>query len=182
MTPPIGSATPALSEPGRQTLVALCLEAWRSEIARRSAALTADPRRHDDIFGPGVGQVSRTQLALIRDLLPGLAVTASRPAGASGPAEAGKRTGSTAREQLDRIVDPARRRAWPPEVGRVTGELLTSPSRVWDLLHWSEVVRKTGLDPDGAQPDELRDELLARLWPEAVSSLVLAALAARRRN
>jgi|GEM_PF-792270 len=175
-----GSPAP-LDAAERELYELLCEEAWRSEIARRAAAVVADHDRHSGILGFDLcdrdrdrDSPSSSQLALLRDLLPHLV--------APGVGVAEPDNTSAVAVMFDEIVDEARRRAWPKTAGEVTRKLLTEPGRVWALLDWADMAEDTGLGLPEAEGRALVDALRSRLWPEAVSALVLAALSARRRS
>lgn len=162
---------PASTQAADDTATLSCLrrEAWRAEIRIRADLIATDPSMLVKIFGSGVEKLTASQLATLRDVLPGL-----------------DDDGRTAQDSLDRIADQSRRRAWPQAVATSTTALFTEHSRVWDLLGWHAGAgladHVASAADSGVGLDSADEALREELWAEAVQAVVLTALTALRRR
>jgi CRISPR-associated protein Csx10 len=149
-----------------QTLTALRREAWRRRIAERAAQIAAVPRTRAQVLGTEAKDLTATQLAALRGVLPSLESDLA-----------------TAARLIDRLANRARRRAWPTSVAVATKSLIVDRDRVWDVLGSEQIEGRSGAEPEpGASAASARQALRAELWPEAVQAVILAALTAHRRD
>lgn len=140
--------------------------AWRAAIRRHCEALAAEPKGRTDVLGAGHGSVPATQLGALLTLVADL----------DGPG------GVRVRHWLARLKQmrgAERKKPWPPAVTEAVEQLLTTPSRVWDLLALPE--GELTARRDQAALGERTATLRERLWGEAVRALVEDCLTAHRR-